>query len=421
MKAKDYYLSGLSHYTLNTPSKNTMIAMDKFEIAAKLGYADAYYFLGRFYGLGDGVSLDPQKAFDYYQKGLDLGSHKCGYAIGLAYYSGQGVEKDLEAAEDYFKKHYEILLSEANALDPVSMFMLGTYYYYGFSVKKYIFKSTEWFHKASELGYSDAQYMMGMIYETITHDQDKDIEKAKAYYEKAAQQDHPYALYALGVIAIEEELWTKATLYLERAAKQQYALAAYTLAMYYHDKEPQHPLKAYEWFLVAAKQGHPQACYYAGLYHHNGKGVKKDLGMAVFWYEKAAYHKEKNALYHLALILMKQDKKSMKDIFKLLYEAAKLDHYQAQYNLAVMFQKGDGIKKDLDEAFKWYEKAAEAGIAMAQYNLGMLYYEGRSVEKNEGKAKYWWQKAADQGLEAAVKLMLSINNYEKLQKSPWQS
>ena len=421
MKAKDYYLSGLSHYNLNTPSKNTMLAIDKFETAANLGYADAHYFLGRFYGLGDGVSLDPIKALEHYKQGDALGSHKCGYAIGLSYYSGQGVEKDANQATHYFKKHYDMLLLEATNQDAVSMFMIGTYYYYGFFVQRYIFKATEWFHQASELGYSDAQYMMGMIYETITHEKDKDVEKAKSYYEKAAQQDHPYALYALGVIALEEKKWPMATLYLEKAARQQYALAAYTLGMYYHDKEPQKPLKAYEWFLVAAKQNHPQACYYTGLYHHNGKGVKKDIGMAVFWYEKAAYQKEKNALYHLALILIKQEKKSMKDIFKLLYEAANLDHYQAQYNLAVMFQKGDGVKVNLEEAFKWYEKAAEAGIAMAQYNLGMLYYQGESVEKNEGKAKYWWQKAADQGLEVAVKLMLSINNYEKLQKSPWQS
>jgi len=51
----------------------------------------------------------------------------------------------------------------------------------------------------------------------------------------------------------------------------------------------------------------------------------------------------------------------------------------------------------------------------------MIYFEGAVVEKDEAKAKELWQKAADQGLEVAVKLMLSINNYEKLQKSTWQS
>ena len=58
MNAIKLYQAGLSNYILNTPSKNIMVAIDHFEQAALQGYADAYYFLGRFYGLGDGISLD---------------------------------------------------------------------------------------------------------------------------------------------------------------------------------------------------------------------------------------------------------------------------------------------------------------------------------------------------------------------------
>jgi hypothetical protein len=86
-----------------------------------------------------------------------------------------------------------------------------------------------------------------------------------------------------------------------------------------------------------------------------------------------------------------------------------------------MYHKGDGVKEDAEKAFFWYEKAANAGLAIAQYNLGMIYFEGVIVPKDEEKAKELWQKAASQGLEVAVKLMYSINNYEKLQKSSWQS
>jgi len=86
-----------------------------------------------------------------------------------------------------------------------------------------------------------------------------------------------------------------------------------------------------------------------------------------------------------------------------------------------MYQKGDGVVQNMQKSFFWYEKAANANLPIAQYNLGMIYFEGSIVEKDEAKAKELWQKAADQGLEVAVKLMLSINNYEKLQKSTWQS
>ncbi len=420
MNAQTHYQAGLSNYLLNTPKKNIMVAIEHFSQAAHLGYADAHYFLGRFYGLGDGISMDLRKAVEHYEKGVELGSYKCGYALGLMFHSGMGVDIDEVIARDYFKQNYEILLHEAENKDPVSMHILGTYYYYGFYVQRYIFKAIEWFLKAAELGYSDSQYMLGMIYETIGHD-DQQLASSRYYYELAAKQDHPYAQYALGIIAIEEENWKEAELYLERAANQQYGLAAFSLGMLYHDRDPKHPLKAFEWFMVAARQGNTQAEYYVGMYYQNGKGVPQNIEQAIYWFEKAAVKKDKNALYHLAMILIKQEQKDYVTIAKLLEQAAAQEHAHAQYNLAVMYQKGDGVEQNLQKSFFWYEKAANAGLAIAQYNLGMIYFEGKVVEKDEVKAKALWQKAADQGLEVAVKLMLSINNYEKLQKSTWQS
>src|SRR5690554_3829106 len=124
MNAKNHYEKGLSHYILNTPKKNVELAIKHFEQAAEQGYADAYYFLGRFYGLGDGVSLDFHKAIDNYQKGVSLGSHKCGYALGMLYYTGTGVEKDEDISNDYFKQNYSVLLMEAEQNDPVSIHIL---------------------------------------------------------------------------------------------------------------------------------------------------------------------------------------------------------------------------------------------------------------------------------------------------------
>lgn len=420
MNAITHYQAGLSHYLLNTKKKNILLALKHFEEAVQLGYADAYYFLGRFYGLGDGVSLDFNQAMDYYHMGLEKGSAKCGYAIGMMYYTGAGVEKDDFIAKDYFLTNYQQLQEEAKQNDPVSIHIIGTYFYYGFGVSKFMLSAIEWFLKSANLGYSDSQYMLGMIYETTAHDE-KQKKTADLYYQKAAEQDHPYAQYALGINALEKEDDRKAVFYLEKAANQSYGLAAYTLALYYHQKEPKYPLKAFEYFMVAAKQQHIEAQYYVGLYYQNGKGVKQDLDQAIYWYEKAAFQNDKDALYHLAMILIKLPEKDFETISKLLERAAKLDHPNAQYNLAVMYQKGDGVKLDMEKALFWYEKAANAGLAIAQYNLGMLYFEGMIVKKDEEKAKELWEKAAKQGLEAAVKLMYSINNYEKLQKSSWQS
>lgn len=421
MNGQQYYETALSYYTLNTPKKNTLLAIQHFEKAADLDYPDAYYFLGRFYGLGDGVSLDKEKAWQYYETGHDLGSYKCGYAMGLAYHTGHGVDRNDELAKELFHQSYQFIKMEAEMGDPVSTHILGTYYYYGFYVQRYIFNAIDWFKKAAQLGYSDAQYMLGMIYETIGEDTPNAQEQARTYYEQAAEQDHPYALFALGIWAIEVEHYKQAEFYLERAANQQYALAAYTLAKLLDERDPKHPARAFEWFMVAAKQGHVEASYYVGLYYQNGKGVTKDLKEAIKWYEKAAVKNDKDALYHLAMILIRLEDKDWQTIYELLVRAAKQDHPNAAYNLAVMYQKGDGVEENPEQTIYWYEKAVKAGLPNAAYNLGMIYFEGRIVEKDEKKAKELWQLAANKGFEPAIKLIQSIDNYEKLQKSTWQS
>jgi len=420
MNAKTHYDKALSHYLLNTPKKNVLTAIQHFEQAAEQGYADAYYFLGRFYGLGDGVTLDFKKAMDLYEQGMDLGSAKCGYAIGLMYHSGSGVDKDEEKAKEYFSTHYQMLYIESTNNDPVSIHILGTYYYYGFHVQRYVFSAIEWFSKAADLGYSDSQYMLGMIYETLGDDSNQ-TDKAIPYYEKAAAQDHPYAQYALAMIALEKEDYRKAEFFLERAARQQYMLAAFSLAKLLHERDKKHPIRAFEWFMVAAKQGHAEASYYVGYYYQYGKGVPQNLEEAVNWYQKAALEKDKDALYHLALILLQKEEPDFKNAATLLGEAAKQGHPNAQYNLAVMYQKGDGVDQNDQKALYWYEKAAEAKLPIAQYNLGMIYFAGEIVAKDEQKAKELWEKAADQGFEKAIQLMYSINNYEKLQKSKFQN
>ena len=45
---------------------------------------------------------------------------------------------------------------------------------------------------------------------------------------------------------------------------------------------------------------------------------------------------------------------------------------KAQYNLGLMYDKGQGVPQDAQEAVKWYRKAAERGFAKAQVNLGVM-------------------------------------------------
>ncbi len=70
---------------------------------------------------------------------------------------------------------------------------------------------------------------------------------------------------------------------------------------------------------------------------------------------------------------------------------------KAQYNLAIIYAKGQGVPQDYTEAAKWVRLAAEQGDANAQYNLGVMYAEGQGVIQDYTEAAKWYRLAAERG------------------------
>jgi TPR repeat protein len=88
----------------------------------------------------------------------------------------------------------------------------------------------------------------------------------------------------------------------------------------------------------------------------------------------------------------------------------------AQFNLAQMYETGEGVPQDHEEAAKWYRQAAQQenenaldnlvamcnrGIAVAQFNLGGMYQDGLGVSQDDEEAVNWYRKAAEQGHKVA--------------------
>ena len=69
----------------------------------------------------------------------------------------------------------------------------------------------------------------------------------------------------------------------------------------------------------------------------------------------------------------------------------------AQFNLGVMYDKGQGVPQYYAEAVRWYRLAAEQGDADAQFNLGVIYNNGRGVPQDYAEAVRWYRLAAEQG------------------------
>ena len=76
--------------------------------------------------------------------------------------------------------------------------------------------------------------------------------------------------------------------------------------------------------------------------------------------------------------------------YRLIKPLAEQGLPEAQFNLGLMFDKGQGVPQNYAEAVKWYRKAAEQGSAEAQYNLGKMYYTGQGVPKDYVMAHMWF-------------------------------
>lgn len=117
-----------------------------------------------------------------------------------------------------------------------------------------------------------------------------------------------------------------------------------------------------------ANLGHAPAQLYLGKLYEEGKsGVKKDLGEARRWTERAAAGGDRRAMH----------------------------------NTALYYFNGEGGPKDAAAAAQWFRRAADLGLVDSQFNLGRLYEEGLGVAQNGAEAYKWFLIAARAGDEGA--------------------
>lgn len=69
----------------------------------------------------------------------------------------------------------------------------------------------------------------------------------------------------------------------------------------------------------------------------------------------------------------------------------------AQLELAVAYEHGEGINKNPQKAISWYCRAALKGSVDAQRNLAWMFLNARGVDKDEALAVRWFSAAAKSG------------------------
>ena len=207
------------------------------------------------------------------------------------------------------------------------------------------------------------------------------------------------------------------------AAEQGDASAQNNLGLMYAYGQgvPENDKTAMKWYALAAKQGYVDTLYNLGEMYANGYGDRKDYVRAHMWWSIAASFGYKDAFKYRDIVakqLTPYQLEKAQDLARLqkgLIAAQSGDfvtalrefqnpagrNAEAQYNLGLMYYKGQGVPRDDKTAMKWYRLAAEQGLADAQYNLGTMYRKGQGVPQDDKTAVKWWRLAAEQGFTDA--------------------
>jgi TPR repeat protein len=84
------------------------------------------------------------------------------------------------------------------------------------------------------------------------------------------------------------------------------------------------------------------------------------------------------------------------------HAAAAQGNVAAEYNLGVMYERGLGVGADQAEALNWYRSAADQNHPGAQFNLALAYANGGGTKQDFATAARWYKRAAEQGLPPAM-------------------
>jgi TPR repeat protein len=83
---------------------------------------------------------------------------------------------------------------------------------------------------------------------------------------------------------------------------------------------------------------------------------------------------------------------------------------EAQFNLGIMYSNEEASWHSFAEAIKWFQKAAKQNYTKAQYNIGVMYILGEGVQPNNIKAYAWLSLAYDNGEQRAKNVLLKLNS-----------
>jgi uncharacterized protein len=317
------------------------------------------YKIAGMYDRGNGTEPDAAQAYSWYVKAAEGGHPHAAYRVARACYDGTGTEQDYKAAEQWF-------IQAANGGDPYAMYSLGKMYCDGTGVEISVQTSYSYFLAAAKLEHEFAQFAVAkaLLYGIGTK---QNSSEALRWFSKSAEKGNHYAEYqAAELLSVGEE----------RKDIPNNGIQAqffYNLALNGFIKSDR-------------KNPNDSQEFRIGQMFYRGKGTVLDFTSAAHWFSLSA---EKG-------------------------------NVQAQFQLARMFQIGEGVSIDEQRAQELYSAAFQGFMKSLkeepdsglQLKIRTMYQFGLGVEKNMTTAKQWFTASADAGNEYATERLNQIGAFE---------
>ncbi len=405
------------------------------------GSSSAQYRLYTFYRDGRGVEMDPAEARRWLEAAA-LREHPMALADLADILMSEGKEEEAlamfgKAAEcgNYeARRKYATLqsdtLGEIEELREIMKSFCDSgypsdYYNYG----NLMFRSAisagdrrealEYLKKASELGWSDADVLLGQMYRDGIG-AERNPAKCIEYLSRAAENGHPKAMYMLGDLYSDGK-------YIEKDQEQ-----------------------AFKWYLMSAYSGNARSQYQVAQMLASGTGTERDDEESRIWFGRysSSMVNDSRRIARDILASRRGDIRLSDDLLKSM--SLSFDP-RSMTALASKYRSGKGFKKSPDgaldlqrkaalaggaprtrlaemliednggkctkEAFDLIASAAAMGDSSALLKLAYLYRDGECCEPDLAKYRMYMRMAAEHGNRDAKKTVIDWRNRTERRRS----
>ena len=292
----------------------------------------------------------------------------------------------------------------------VSLYRVGNYYELGEGVTRNEQEAYSCYKIAADQKYADAQYKMGLFFALGKGGVYVDDEKARYYWQLAAESGHVAAR-----VALEKGLDSPKPIWISKVAKgaveklRAYAKKAdadsyYCIGQFFEER------KWYKWALINYMKAWDldleEAYFKIAGFKEKGRGCDRDFTAAIDIYLQFAFWGDKRAIQRLWEIIHNTNLRSDLDwVKRATWLGSETERGQALINKGKEWQKCG----DLKGAFNAYRAALYFDVPEAYYLYAVCYEKGWGITASDGQAMLYYEKAASAGIIEAYLRMGEIS------------